>query len=210
MPVICVGGVAGVGKSTVIGEARDRLEADGYNVYSVGSFMFEEAERRGLVEDRDQMRFLEEELQDQLKDYAVNQLVERSAAGENIVLDSHYVIPTPDGYLPGLPNEDLERIGVDAYVLLFADAQVISERRMSDPSRQRDMDPLDEIGRDLYHESQMAHEVAAQTNVPLYVIDTTHNNPSGYGERLIAVVDDISERTEYDPGSDGPDTYALC
>jgi len=208
MPVICVGGVAGVGKSTVIGEARDRLEAEGYNVYSVGSFMFEEAERRGLVEDRDQMRFLDESVQDQLKDYAVDQLIERSAAGENFVLDSHYVIPTPDGYLPGLPNEDLERIGVDAYVLLFADPQVISERRVSDPSRQRDMDPIDEIARDLYHESEKAHEVAAKTNVPLYVIDTTRGDLSGSHERFIGVVDDVSERTGYDAG--GPDAYALC
>ena len=208
MPVICVGGVAGVGKSTIIDEARDRLEAEEYNVYSVGTFMFEEAERRGLVEDRDQMRFLDESVQDQLKDYAVGQLIERSEAGENIVLDSHYVIPTPDGYLPGLPDEDLERIGVDAYVLLFADPQVISERRVSDPSRQRDMDPLDEIARDQYRESEKAHDVAARTNVPLYVIDTTHDNPSGYGERLSAVIDDIDERTGYD--GDGPEVYNLC
>lgn len=210
MPVICVGGVAGVGKSTVIGEARDRLEAEGYNVYSVGTFMFEEAERRGLVEDRDTMRFLDEGVQDELKDYAVEQLIERSAAGENIVLDSHYVIPTPDGYLPGLPNEDLERIGVDAYVLLFADPQVISERRVSDPSRQRDIDPLHEIARDQYHESEKAHEVAAKTHVPLYVIDTTRDDARGNGERFLAVIDDLGERTGYDTDSDGPDAYALC
>ena len=84
---------------------------------------------------------------------------------------------------------------------------MISERRVSDPSRQRDMDPLDEIERDLYNESEKAHEVAAKTHVPLYVIDTTHDDPSGYGERLSAVIDDIGGRTGYDAG--GTDAYAL-
>ena len=60
---VIITGVPGVGKTTVINTAMEKIAAEGtpYQNINFGSFMFEVAAAEGLVQDRDQMRKLEKD-----------------------------------------------------------------------------------------------------------------------------------------------------
>ena len=66
---VIITGVPGVGKTTVVNGALARLKEEGitYESLNFGSFMFEVAQRDGIVKDRDEMRKLDREGQKRLQ-----------------------------------------------------------------------------------------------------------------------------------------------
>ncbi|MEM0097076.1 MAG: adenylate kinase [Conexivisphaerales archaeon] len=133
--VIIVGGLAGVGKTTVLNKLYNRLTDEGkkFHVFVYGTVMLEEAERLG-VKDRDEMRNLSFESQKELQVRAARKI----AADGITFIDTHYMIPTPYGYLPGLPAHVLAELKPTHLVLLLADPSEIIRRRMNDLTRKRE------------------------------------------------------------------------
>lgn len=132
-------GVPGVGKTTVITEALKRLEAAGtpYAYLSFGSFMFEVAEKSGLVKKRDEMRLLGKDDQRQLQQKAAEEIARIDG---NVIIDTHASVKTPKGYLAGLPEWVLDALKPDLFVLVETDEDQILGRRFGDLSRERDLD----------------------------------------------------------------------
>lgn len=133
--VIVVGGLAGVGKTTVLNALYNRLTSEGkeFSVFVYGTVMLEEAAKLG-IKDRDEMRKLSFEEQKELQADAA-----RKMKGKDIVfIDTHYMIPTPFGYLPGLPYHVLAELKPTHLVLLLAEPSEIIRRRMNDLSRKRE------------------------------------------------------------------------
>ncbi len=132
-------GVPGVGKTTVITEALTRLEQMGvpYANISFGSFMFEMAQRQGLVANRDKMRLLSKDDQRLLQEQAAEGIARIDG---NVIIDTHASVKTPKGYLAGLPEWVLEALKPDLFVLIETDEDQILGRRFCDPSRVRDLD----------------------------------------------------------------------
>ncbi|MGC8661395.1 MAG: adenylate kinase [Nitrososphaeria archaeon] len=133
--VIIVGGLAGVGKTTVLNALYKRLTGEGkkFQVFIYGTVMLEEAAKLG-IRDRDEMRKLSFEEQKELQASAA-----RKMNGEGIIfIDTHYMIPTPYGYLPGLPAHVLSELKPTHLVLLLAEPSEIIRRRMNDLSRKRE------------------------------------------------------------------------
>lgn len=130
---VIVTGVPGVGKSSVM---EGVSKAFSVPVVNYGSVMFEEAKARKLAESRDQMRKLPAETQRQIQAKAA----ERIGAMTDAIIDTHCLIKTREGYLPGIPMTVLTLIAPHAVVLVEAPPAQIFARRGKDASRSRDAD----------------------------------------------------------------------
>ncbi len=136
---VVITGVPGVGKTTVIDGAREKLREENIDYTSInfGTCMFEVACEQGKVKSRDEMRKLEQAEQRELQKTAA-QLIAKIK--ENVIVDTHCTVSTPGGYLPGLPSWVLEELKPDIIILVETDEDQILMRRMSDTSRERDME----------------------------------------------------------------------
>ncbi len=132
--LIIVAGVPGAGKSTVLLEAWKRVEKDlNYAIVSFGTEMLDLCKEVGLVANRDEMRNLGADLQEEMQWRATKRIVERP---QNILLDTHCTIKTGEGsYLPGFTPRMLERMSPRAIILVDAHEAEIRGRRRLDKSR---------------------------------------------------------------------------
>lgn len=132
--LIIVAGVPGAGKSTVLLEAWKRVEKElNYTIVSFGTEMFEMCKENGLVTNRDEMRNLGADIQEEMQWRTTRRIVERP---ENILLDTHCTIKTGSGsYLPGFTPRMLERMSPRAIILVDAHEAEIRGRRRLDKSR---------------------------------------------------------------------------
>jgi adenylate kinase len=132
--IIIVAGVPGAGKSTVLLEAWKRAEQElKYAIVSFGTEMFGLCHEAGLVKNRDEMRDLSADLQEEMQWRATKRIAERP---ENILLDTHCAIKTGSGsYLPGLTPRMLERLSPKAIILVDAHEAEIRGRRKLDKTR---------------------------------------------------------------------------
>jgi adenylate kinase len=132
--IIIVAGVPGAGKSTVLLEAWKRVEKElNYTIVSFGTEMLQLCKLAGLVADRDEMRNLTPDAQEEMQWRATKRIAERP---ENILLDTHCTIKTGSGsYLPGFTPRMLERMSPKAIILVDAHEAEIRGRRRLDKSR---------------------------------------------------------------------------
>lgn len=132
--LIIVAGVPGAGKSTVLLDAWQRVENElSYTIVSFGTEMFEMCKENNLVTNRDEMRNLGADLQEEMQWRTTCRIVERPA---NILLDTHCTIKTGSGsYLPGFTPRMLERLSPRAIILVDAHEAEIRGRRRLDKSR---------------------------------------------------------------------------
>ena len=132
--IIIVAGVPGAGKSTVLVEAWKRIEKElNYSIVSFGTEMLKLCQETGLVTDRDEMRNLSPDIQEEMQWRTTKRIAERP---ENILLDTHCTIKTGSGsYLPGFTPRMLERMSPRAIILVDAHEAEIRGRRRLDKSR---------------------------------------------------------------------------
>lgn len=135
---VIVTGVPGVGKSSVMDGVSKSFSVP---IVNYGTVMFEEAQKRKLVAARDEMRKLPAETQRQIQAMAA----ERIGAMTDAIIDTHCLIKTREGYLPGIPMTVLTLIAPHAVVLIEAPAKEIFGRRQKDATRSRDADSLESI-----------------------------------------------------------------
>ncbi len=143
---VVVTGVPGVGKTTVINGAMERLAAEGipYKAVNFGTCMFEVAMKENLVSNRDEMRKLGKDVQKRLQQAAASEIAAMSG-DSNIIIDTHSSVKTPGGFLAGLPEWVLRELMPDMIVLVETDPDQILTRRLGDASRIRDMEGFREI-----------------------------------------------------------------
>ncbi|MDI6702387.1 adenylate kinase [Methanothermobacter wolfeii] len=171
MKVVVVAGIPGSGSTTVLENTLEELD---YISVNYGDVMLEIAIERGLVENRDEIRTLSPDIQKEIQRAAAKSIRERSREN-NIIVDTHCTIKTPAGFLPGLPVWVLEELEPDMFILIEADAEEIFTRRISDKTRNRDMESLQEI--DLHQQMNRAAAMAYATLTGATVkIVKNHNN----------------------------------
>jgi len=137
---IVVTGIPGTGKTTVLNKAIEQAEKK-YKVVNYGDVMLEEAKSKGLVKDRDEMRKLDPKIQKEIQKNAAKKIGKM----ENVIIDTHASILTPNGYLPGLPEWVLKEIMPNTIVILEASPEEISRRRAKDATRKRDAEDIEGI-----------------------------------------------------------------
>jgi len=153
---VIITGVPGVGKTTVVTGALQKLKEQGIEYQSInfGSFMFEVAQAERIVENRDQMRTLDKALQKKLQQHAAQAIAKTTG---NVLIDTHASVKTPKGYLAGLPEWVLREIMPDVIILVETDDDQILMRRLSDATRARDM----EGSRAIHEHQQFNRSIAA-------------------------------------------------
>jgi len=143
--IIIVTGVPGAGKSSLLYEAWKRIEKElNYTIVSFGTEMLNICKEFGLVKDRDEMRNLPADTQEEMQWRTTKRIAERP---ENILLDTHCAIKTQTGsYLPGLTPRMLERLSPGAIILVDAHEAEIRGRRRLDKTRPlRTIETFDDI-----------------------------------------------------------------
>ncbi|BAB59495.1 adenylate kinase [Thermoplasma volcanium GSS1] len=174
-------GVAGVGKTTVLDiVARE----SGIPVVNYGTLMFEVAKRRGLVENRDQIRKLSRETQVDLQKLAGEEIGKM----ENAIVDTHMSIKTPFGYLPGLPEWVLRSINASVFVIIEADPAIIKRRRDNDPTRARDDEGVDSIREHQEMNRYFAAAYSIFSGATVKIVKNEEGKPEQAADEIVRVI----------------------
>lgn len=172
MATIVLTGIPGSGKTTVLIKALEKLSGEGveYELVTYGTVMFELARDDGLVSDRDEMRGLDEQTQREVQLEAAERIHDLGSR-KNIVVDTHCLVRTPKGFLPGLPREVLLKLRPSQIILVEADPDEILARRSSDSSRSRDLESAG--GLDLHQKlnRSAAAAYAVLSGAPVSVVE---------------------------------------
>lgn len=145
--IVIVTGIPGVGKTTVINTAVDIVKqkhGEDVLVLNFGTEMFEVASKAGQVKDRDEMRKMPTAQQRENQRLA-GQSIAKKARKARVIVDTHTLIQTNNGYLIGLPEWVVREIQPKTVVLVEADSEKIAGRRNSDPTRARDAQAISDI-----------------------------------------------------------------
>lgn len=137
-----VTGIPGVGKTTVLSKVSEILREKNipHKIVNYGDYMLNTAIKNGYVNNRDEIRKLSVDKQKELQTLAARKIVEDlSDLGKNGLgfVDTHAVIRTPSGYLPGLPKYVIEVLSPNVIFLLESDPKIILDRQKRDNSRVR-------------------------------------------------------------------------
>lgn len=171
MKVVVVAGIPGSGSTTVLQHA---LKETDYVHVNYGDVMLEIAQEMKLVEDRDSMRKLPPEIQKEVQKKAAGTIRARAEVA-NTIVDTHCTIKTPSGFLPGLPQWVLEELQPDMFILIEADGDEILMRRVSDTTRTRDTERLQDINLHQEMNRATAMAYAVYTGATVKIIEN-HND----------------------------------
>jgi adenylate kinase len=138
--VVIVTGIPGVGKTTVVNTAVGLVKenhGEDVLILTFGTEMFEVALKAGHVKDRDELRKMPTSLQRETQRKAGEAIAEK-AKSARVIVDTHTLIQTNNGYLIGLPEWVVTAIKPKTVVLVEADSEKIANRRTGDETRTRD------------------------------------------------------------------------
>ncbi len=193
--IAIVVGVPGVGKTTVISKAVERLGDLGYSaeIINYGDIMLKKALELGLVENRDEMRKLPVTKQLYLQRVAAEWISKRSEEVDLILLDTHLFIRTPRGRWPGISENNIPYLkGVVQLVLIEADPEDISKRRMRDKSRVRsDYGSVSEIEADQLYNRYMSTSISIRYGCPVYILKNEEGRVDEAVDELVKVLERV-------------------
>lgn len=182
---VIVVGVPGVGKTSVVTKAADRLNQtqSTIQVMVFGSIMFDEARKLG-INDRDEMRKLSIDTQRQLQEMAAKTI--SGVRSVNVMIDTHLFINTIEGRYPGIPRNLLDILSPTHMIMISAAPEEIFARRMQDSTRNRDLVSMDSIKNDIEVATSMIAASSVLTGAPFKII-FNHN------DKLDVAVDELVE-----------------
>ena len=143
--MVIVVGVPGVGKTSVINEAKKYLKYE-FKVVNTGDIMFELAKEKYNINNRDEIRKkLTFEQQKEIQKEAIKRIKEMEKEND-IILDTHLVIESYEGYIPGMLREYAEILKPDGIAVIISDPDKVFVRRLKDIQiRGRDIENLKRI-----------------------------------------------------------------
>jgi adenylate kinase len=174
MSVTVVSGVPGVGSSRVTETAVGSLD-ERYELINFGDVMLEEALGSGYdVRSRDDLAELSPTETRRLQRRAAEYVAGLAGDPDTyVVLNTHLVVNTGDGFLPGLPPEVLSELDPDVFVLVEADPETIRERREGSDYRSYPVD--DHLGIEFQQSMSRTAAFAYSSSrcVPIRLVENT-------------------------------------
>lgn len=170
---VIVTGIPGTGKTTVCNYVEKIAKDVGVevNVINYGTVMMRLLQKYGKSMSRDDMRKDNMDTQRRLQREVANEIVNEIKRLRGLtIIDTHMSIKTPAGYLPGLPSHNLSILKPEMLVLVEADADEISRRRLKDATRKRDMAMEEAVKEELLFSRLMAGASAVLTGVPVKIL----------------------------------------
>jgi adenylate kinase len=173
---VIIGGVPGVGKTSVICSAVETIRKKGQNARVVvfGTEMFEQAKRTAGIKNRDELRKLAVKDQRMLQEMAARRIAEMQDS--IVIVDTHIFVRTGEGYYyPGLPLHLLEIIKPSSFVMIVADALEIVNRRKNDTSRIRDDISTEQVQYEIDTSKLMVATCSILTGAPFIIVANNDN-----------------------------------
>ena len=173
---VIIGGIPGVGKTSVISSAVKFIRKKGQNARVVvfGTEMFEEAKRTAGVKNRDELRKLAVKDQRRLQDMTARRIAEMQDS--IVIVDTHIFVRTGEGYYyPGLPLHLLEIIKPSSFVMIVANASEIVNRRKKDTSRLRDDISTEQVQYEIDTSKLMVATCSILTGAPFIIVANNDN-----------------------------------
>jgi len=161
---IVVSGVPGVGASNVCEGARREL-GDEYTLVNVGDIMLQEALEHGLADSREELVRLRFRDQRALQRRAAEHIARASDSGP-LLINTHLVVETPLGYIPGMSAAMLSDIDPAALVVVDASADAVRERREGSSRSYEQFNQSIEFHRQLQNSAAFAYSL--ESNAPVY------------------------------------------
>jgi len=180
---VLVSGVPGAGTTRVCEQAR-RLLGEEYTLLHVGDVMLQEALEGGIATDRTELSQLGLRDQRALRRRATEQIARELDAGPAIV-NTHFVVETTTGYIPGLTDESLVDLDPAAFVVVDASDATIQARREESSRSYETFTPGPGFHRQL--QSVAAFSYARRTGAPIHHV--RNEEDAAADERLAAVAE---------------------
>jgi len=135
MGLILVMGLSGVGKTTVIRCLSGKLDGS-WLIHNFGESMEELGRSSGRIQGNESVMSLEKELHTSLQQETARYLAGLSL-GNNLIIDTHGMIETSMGLMPGFPAPLLDIFSPERIVLIEAAPEQIINRRIHDSRKRR-------------------------------------------------------------------------
>ncbi len=175
--IVVVTGLPGVGKTTALNallELAQKREVK-LQIVNYGTVMLEIASEMELSLHRDEVRRQPIELQRKLQLEAARRIALMAEGIDALVVDTHMIVKTSEGYWPGLPSYVLKELNPSLFILLEAHPSEIAERRTWDEARKRDRAAIEEVEEELAMARSFAAACSILTSAPIRVV----MNPTG-------------------------------
>ena len=176
--LVVVTGIPGTGKTTVCKEVEKIAEKRGKEVKTVnfGTVMVELAKKRGKELHRDDIRKHSIDFQQKLQIEAAKKIMEKAKNVKGcLIVDTHMVVRTQEGYFAGLPHRVLQILNPEIFILIEATPGEILTRRFKDADRRRDKILEEEVLEELSFSRFFAASCASLTGAPVKIV----KNPDG-------------------------------
>lgn len=179
---VVVAGVPGVGKSTLVSAICNEI---GRTFVSLGSMMLEIAMKCSVVTSRDQIRRLPAGQQLALLQQAAERI---TASTSDAIVDTHLLVATSRGYVPGLPRSVAELLSPETVVLIEAPPDQIARRRATDGLRVRNLQSSAAIAEHIALTRAAAASICILTSARLFIVDNSDSNLVAARQSLIELL----------------------
>ena len=187
--LIVITGVPGTGKTTVCRELEKMMEKN-VKIVNFGTVMVELAKRMGQDLHRDDIRKHSVDFQSKLQIEAAKEIARRAEKFDGtLVVDTHMVIRTQEGYWAGLPYKVLQILKPNMFILIEAEPEEILERRFKDADRKRDKVLKEEIVEELLFSRFFAASCASITGAPIKIIKNPHGKQIEAAKEILNVLE---------------------
>lgn len=191
--LVIVVGLPGVGKSTVLGELEREASRQGLKIQVVnyGTVMVELAESSGRkVAHRDEMRRKSAAFQLGLQAEAARRIASIAESFEGVTLvDTHMIVRTGSGYLPGLPSHVLNLLKPSLIALIEAPPDSILARRVKDAEvRRRETLTPEEVNFEIQLSRVMAAACSTITGAPIVMVKNLEGKAGEAALKLLEAI----------------------
>ena len=187
--LIVVTGVPGTGKTTVCKELK-KIAGKNVKIINFGTVMVELAKKMGKDLHRDDIRKYSVDFQSKLQIEAAKEIASRAEKfNGTLIVDTHMVIRTQEGYWAGLPYKILQILKPNMFILIEAEPEEILERRFKDADRKRDKVLKEEIVEELLFSRFFAASCASITGAPIKIVKNPHGKQIEAAKEILNVLE---------------------
>jgi len=182
-------GVPGVGKTLVINGV---IEKTGIELVNWGDLTEEIAKAQGLVEERDDIRKMSFKKQLPIQEKVAQRIIEIARHQENLLIETHAAVKTPQGFWAGLNYDSIRKIMPDTFIALETSAENIMSRRKNDKTRERKDDhTLEEVQTHIRITREMASTFAVLSAGTVFFVENKEGDVDYAVGRIVEMMEKV-------------------